>query len=207
MKTLFNIKKDINYGEKLAEFYGYKNIIGIDEAGRGPIAGPVVVAGVFLKKDIEGLNDSKKLTDSKRRKLFYKIKENSLFSIKVIDCKTIDKINILQATKLGMIKVAEEISLSIDIDVLLIDGNQMIDFYKEQLTIIKGDSLSKSIAAASILAKVTRDDIMLEYAEKYPGYGFEKHKGYPTKLHLLMLEKLGISDIHRKSFKPVKNFL
>lgn len=208
-KSLFNIKKDINYGENLALFYGYKSFIGIDEAGRGPLAGPVVVAGVYLKKDISGLNDSKQISESKRSELFPIIKENSLYSIAVISPKIIDEINILQATKKGMVEVAKNIlNIKPNIDVLLIDGNQRINFEQiEQMPIVKGDSLSKSIAAASILAKVTRDNIMIEYGKKYPNYGFEQHKGYPTKAHIKAIERYGVLDIHRKTFKPVKNLL
>ena len=207
-KSLFYIEKNINYGENLAKFYGYKHFIGIDEAGRGPIAGPVVVAGVYLLRDIEGLNDSKKLNEKKRVELFDKIKKNSLYSVKTINCKTIDEINILQATKRGMVEVSEELlKLNPKINLLLIDGNQKIDFPLEQFAIVKGDSLSNSIAAASILAKVTRDNIMLEYSKKYPCYGFEKHKGYPTKEHIARLKECGICDIHRRSFAPVKNYL
>ena len=208
-KSLFNIEKNINYGENLALFYGYKLFIGIDEAGRGPLAGPVVVAGVYLKKEIAELNDSKQLSEKKRSELFPIIKENSIYSISVISPEIIDEINILQATKKGMVEVAENIlKIKPEIDVLLIDGNQMINFNKtDQIPIVKGDSLSSSIAAASILAKVTRDEIMIKYGEKYPEYGFEMHKGYPTKKHIEAIEKYGVLDIHRKTFKPVKFFL
>jgi ribonuclease HII len=211
-KSLFNIKKDINYGENLAKFYGYKNIIGIDEAGRGPLAGPVVVAGVFLENIGEWaseLNDSKKLSLKKRNELYHLIKNNSIYEISVISPKVIDELNILQATKKGMLEVAKSIlKRKNNINVVLIDGNQKIDCRKiPQITIVKGDSLSKSIAAASILAKVTRDEIMLNYSKKYPQYGFENHKGYPTKKHILAIKKYGITDIHRKTFKPIKNIL
>lgn len=209
MKSLFKIPKDINYGENLARFYGYKSFIGIDEAGRGPLAGPVVVAGVYLTKDIFSLNDSKQLSEKKRRELFPLIKENSIYSISIISPEIIDEINILEATKKGMVEVAENIlKIKNDIEVLLIDGNQRINFDKtEQMPIVKGDSLSKSIAAASILAKVSRDDIMIEYAKKYPNYSFDKHKGYPTKLHIKEIEKYGVLEIHRKTFNPVKTLL
>jgi len=209
LKSLFKIPKDINYGENLARFYGYKSFIGIDEAGRGPLAGPVVVAGVYLTKDIFSLNDSKQLSEKKRRELFPLIKENSIYSISIISPEIIDEINILEATKKGMVEVAENIlKIKNDIEVLLIDGNQRINFDKtEQMPIVKGDSLSKSIAAASILAKVSRDDIMIEYAKKYPNYSFDKHKGYPTKLHIKEIEKYGVLEIHRKTFNPVKTLL
>ena len=209
LKSLFNIKKNINYGENLARFYGYKSFIGIDEAGRGPLAGPVVVAGVFLKKEIAELNDSKQLSKNKRSELFPIIKENSIYAVSVISHKTIDEINILQATKKGMLEVTRKIlTVKSNIDVLLIDGNQRINCDSvEQLPIVKGDSLSQSIAAASILAKVTRDNIMIEYAKTYPDYGFDKHKGYPTKEHIEAIKKYGVLEIHRRTFKPVKDFL
>jgi len=208
-KSLFSIPKNINYGENLAKFYGYNSFIGIDEAGRGPLAGPVVVAGVYLTKDIIDLNDSKQLSEKKRSELFPIIKENSIYSISIISPEVIDEINILQATKKGMVEVAKAIlKQKADIDVLLIDGNQKIDIdIIEQMPIIKGDSLSKSIAAASILAKVTRDKIMIEYAKQYPNYGLEKHKGYPTKDHIKAIEKHGVLDIHRKTFKPIKDMI
>ena len=184
-------------------------LCGIDEAGRGPLAGPVVVAGVYLTKDIIDLNDSKQLSEKKRSELFPIIKENSIYSISIISPEVIDEINILQATKKGMVEVAKAIlKQKADIDVLLIDGNQKIDIdIIEQMPIIKGDSLSKSIAAASILAKVTRDKIMIEYAKQYPNYGLEKHKGYPTKDHIKAIEKHGVLDIHRKTFKPIKDMI
>ncbi len=186
---------------------GFKVICGIDEAGRGPLAGPVYAAAVILKKGqtIEGVNDSKKLSEKKREALYNKIIDECLASaIGVADEKEIDEINILQATFLAMKRAVD--GLSIKPDCALVDGNQIPPLDCSVTTVIKGDSKSESIAAASILAKVARDRYMLEMAQKYPQYCFEKHKGYGTKLHYEMIEKYGICDIHRKSFlKKVLN--
>ena len=180
---------------------GFRYICGVDEAGRGPLAGPVCAAAVILPEDIEipGLNDSKKLSDKRRRELFPVIKEQALaYSICFVDEETIDRINILQATLQAMDEAIQ--GLSVKPDLALIDGNRKKDFGVEAHTVIKGDSLSASIAAASVLAKVSRDDLMLELAEKYPGYGFEIHKGYGTKYHYEALAKMGPSPAHRMSF-------
>lgn len=180
---------------------GFKVICGIDEAGRGPLAGPVYAAAVILKKGqtIEGVNDSKKLSEKKREALYNKIIDECLaYAIGVADEKEIDEINILQATFLAMKRAVD--GLSIKPDCALVDGNQIPPLDCSVSTIIKGDSKSESIAAASILAKVERDRYMLKMAQKYPQYCFEKHKGYGTKLHYEMIEKYGICDIHRKSF-------
>ncbi len=188
-----------------AKANGYKAICGVDEAGRGPLAGPVFAAAVILPDDceIEGLNDSKKLSEKKREALFDVIKEKAIsWSVASVDEKVIDEINILQATYLAMRKAVE--GLDIPADYALIDGNRMPSLSIDGETIIKGDANSPSIAAASILAKVSRDRFMLELCKKYPQYQFEKHKGYGTKLHYEMLTEHGISDIHRKSF--LKNF-
>lgn len=186
---------------------GFKVICGIDEAGRGPLAGPVYAAAVILKKGqtIEGVNDSKKLSEKKREALYNKIIDECLaYAISVADEKEIDEINILQATFLAMKRAVD--GLSIKPDCALVDGNQIPPLDCSVTTVIKGDSKSESIAAASILAKVARDRYMLEMAQKYPQYCFEKHKGYGTKLHYEMIEKYGICDIHRKSFlKKVLN--
>ena len=176
---------------------------GLDEAGRGPLAGPVYAAAVILPKGhiIEGVNDSKKLSEKKRDMLYDKIIEECVcWSIGTASEKEIDKINILQATYLAMRRAVE--GLSQKPDIALVDGNRVppLDDNIAVETIVKGDGKSASIAAASILAKVSRDRYMLEMAEKYPQYQFEKHKGYGTKLHYEMLEKYGVSDIHRKSF-------
>lgn len=180
---------------------GYNIICGVDEAGRGPLAGPVYAAAVVLKRGqtIEGVNDSKKLSEKKRELLFDKIiAQCEDYSIGTASEKEIDEINILQATFLAMKRAVE--GLSLRPDCALVDGNQVPPLNCDVETVIKGDSKSESIAAASILAKVSRDRYMLEMAEKYPQYGFEKHKGYGTKLHYEMIEKYGICEIHRKSF-------
>ena len=180
---------------------GYKMICGVDEAGRGPLAGPVCAAAVILPKGLvlPGLNDSKKLTDKKRRELFPIIKEQAIaYGIGLASHEEIDEINILQATYLAMERAIAQLEGKADF--ALIDGNRAKDFGLPVRTVIKGDSLSASIAAASVLAKVTRDDIMLEMAEKYPNYGFEVHKGYGTKAHYEALRAHGHSEIHRLSF-------
>lgn len=180
---------------------GYKMICGVDEAGRGPLAGPVCAAAVILPKGLElpGLNDSKKLTDKKRRELFPLIKEQAIaYGIGLASHEEIDEINILQATYLAMERAIAQLEGKADF--ALIDGNRAKDFGLPVRTVVKGDSLSASIAAASILAKVTRDDIMLEMAETYPEYGFEIHKGYGTKAHYDALRLHGHSPIHRMTF-------
>ncbi len=180
---------------------GYKMIAGIDEAGRGPLAGPVCAAAVILPANVEipGLNDSKKLTDKRRRELVPVIKEQALaYGIAFADEKEIDEINILQATFLAMERAVTQ--LQIKPDYLLIDGNRQKDFGIPGQTVVKGDSLSASIAAASVLAKVTRDNLMLEMAEKYPVYGFEIHKGYGTKAHYAALREYGPCPLHRMTF-------
>ena len=176
-------------------------ICGVDEAGRGPLAGPVCAAAVILPRDLEipGLTDSKKLTDKKRRELFPIIKEQAIaYGIGFASEQEIDKINILQATFLAMQRAIDQLEGKADL--ALIDGNRQKDFGLPAVTVVKGDSLSASIAAASVLAKVTRDDLMLEMAETYPEYGFEIHKGYGTKAHYEALRKYGASPIHRQSF-------
>ena len=180
---------------------GYTVICGVDEAGRGPLAGPVCAAAVILPDHLElpGLNDSKKLSDKKRRELFPLIKEQAIaYGIGLADEKEIDEINILQATFLAMERAIAQLEGKADL--ALIDGNRAKDFGLPVKTVVKGDSLSASIAAASILAKVTRDDMMEAYANDYPGYGFEIHKGYGTKAHYAALTEKGPSPIHRMTF-------
>ncbi len=180
---------------------GITLVCGVDEAGRGPLAGPVCAAAVILSAHvvIPGLNDSKKLTDKKRRELFPVIKENAIaYAIACASHEEIDEINILQATYLAMERAVA--GLSVKPEYLLIDGNRSKDFGIPTQTVVKGDSLSASIAAASILAKVTRDDIMLESAKDFPEYGFEVHKGYGTKAHYAALTEVGPSPIHRMTF-------
>lgn len=190
----------LEYENKALE-QGFEIICGIDEAGRGPLAGPVYAAAVILPKGhiIEGVNDSKKLSEKKREQLFDKILDECVsFGIGIADEKEIDEINILQATFLAMRRAVD--NLNVKPDIALIDGNKKPGLDIEQWDIVKGDSKSASISAASILAKVSRDRYMLEMAEKYPEYQFEKHKGYGTKLHYEMIEKYGVSPIHRKTF-------
>lgn len=180
---------------------GYKLVCGVDEAGRGPLAGPVVAAAVILPqgKIIEGVNDSKKLTAKKRAELFPKIKEQAVdFNIVFVDEKVIDEINILQATFLAMSNAIK--GLKQNPEFALIDGDKLPALDIQAKAIIKGDSLSNSIAAASILAKVARDEYMLEQAKLYPEYEFDRHKGYGTKLHRELILKYGPCEIHRKSF-------
>ena len=180
---------------------GFHAICGIDEAGRGPLAGPVCAAAVIFPEGLEipGLNDSKKLTDKKRRELFPIIEEQALaYGIGWASQEEIDDINILQATFLAMSRAVEQ--LNIRPDLALVDGNRAPTLDLPVETVVKGDSLSASIAAASVLAKVSRDDVMLRMAEEYPGYGFEVHKGYGTKAHYEALRTFGPSPIHRRTF-------
>ena len=185
------------------EFYaqGIQVICGVDEAGRGPLAGPVCAAAVILPAhlDLPGLTDSKKLTDKRRRELFPLIKEQAIaYGIGLASEQEIDEINILQATFLAMERALAQ--LSVRPDLALIDGNREKDFGIPVKTVVKGDSLSANIAAASILAKVTRDDMMLEIAKQYPEYGFDIHKGYGTKAHYEALRAHGAAPVHRNSF-------
>ena len=186
---------------------GFKNICGIDEAGRGPLAGPVVVAGVIMPQDsmIEGINDSKKVSEKKREKLYDLIIEEAIsYSIAIIGHDVIDDINILNATKSGVTKVVDELDLKPDL--IIVDALTHINTrgipYEP---IIKGDAKCYNIAAASILAKVTRDRIMREWDEVYPQYGFISHKGYGTAKHIAAIKEYGLCPIHRKTF--TKNFV
>ena len=192
--TMWEIE-DENYAE------GFEVICGVDEAGRGPLAGPVCAAAVILPPhtQIPGLNDSKKLSDKRRRELFPVICEQALaYGIAFATEQEIDEINILQATFLAMERALAQ--LKIRPDLVLIDGNRQKDFGLSAKTVVKGDSLSANIAAASVLAKVTRDDFMVRQAERFPEYGFEIHKGYGTKAHYAALEQYGPCPIHRKTF-------
>ena len=180
---------------------GIRIICGVDEAGRGPLAGPVCAAAVILPPhaEIPGLNDSKKLSDKRRRELFPVIKEQAVaYGIGIATHEEIDEINILQATYLAMERAIQ--ALGVQPELALIDGTRAKDFGIPVETVVKGDSRSASIAAASILAKVTRDDMMLELAETYPEYQFEIHKGYGTKAHYAALDQYGICPIHRRTF-------
>lgn len=186
---------------------GIQYIAGIDEVGRGPLAGPVVAAAVILPKDffLPGLDDSKKLSEQKREELFEQIKATAVsIGIGIIDAKKIDEVNIYQATKLAMKQAISK--LSITPEHLLVDAMKItIDI--PQTSIIKGDSKSYSIAASSIIAKVTRDRLMKRLANDFPQYGFEKHMGYGTGLHLNALNTFGVTDLHRRSYSPVQQLL
>ena len=186
---------------EIEDSLGLNVICGVDEAGRGPLAGPVCAAAVILPKHLQipGLNDSKKLTDKKRRELFPVIQQQAIaYGIGLASEAEIDEINILQATFLAMRRALEQ--LTVLPEIALIDGNRETDFGLPVKTVVKGDSLSANIAAASVLAKVTRDNIMVELAQQYPEYGFEIHKGYGTKAHYEALRTYGPSPIHRRSF-------
>ena len=197
------------YENKYIEM-GYNVIAGTDEAGRGPLVGPVVAACVVLPNDYNNdeINDSKKLTEKKREKLYDIIMKDALsVGVSIISAKEIDEINILEASRKGMIESYKEANKKIKIDVLLTDAMKIdtLDIPVEK--IIKGDAKSISIAAASIIAKVTRDRLLLELDKKYPEYGFKDHKGYPTKKHLEAIEKYGIFDEYRKTYGPVKKII
>ena len=186
---------------EIEDSLGLRLICGVDEAGRGPLAGPVCAAAVILPEHLQipGLNDSKKLTDKKRRELFPVIQEQAIaYGIGLASESEIDEINILQATFLAMRRALDQ--LTVRPEIALIDGNRETDFGLPVKTVVKGDSLSANIAAASVLAKVTRDNIMVELAQQYPEYGFEIHKGYGTKAHYQALRTYGPCPIHRKTF-------
>jgi len=187
---------------------GFHLICGCDEAGRGPLAGPVVAGAVILNPDfvIEGLNDSKQLTEKVRERLFEQIIHHALaYAIAFISQETIDRINIYQASKLAMISAIQQ--LSIQPDFILSDAMPLSESNIPFIAIIKGDTLSGSIAAASILAKVSRDRYMKDLAIQYPQYGFDQHKGYPTKAHVEAIKQYGILPIHRKTYEPIKTLL
>ena len=194
--------------EKKLRNKGYKVVAGLDEAGRGPLAGPVVAAAVILgygKNNIKGVKDSKQLTPEQRESL-YKVLINNKdikWGIGIVSEKVIDKINILQATKTAMEKAIKKMQP----DFLLLDGNFKIKSEIPQKSVIKGDQKVMSIAMASIIAKVTRDRLMQKYHKKYPLYGFDRHKGYPTKAHFANLKKFGPCKIHRKTFYPVNRVI
>lgn len=189
---------------------GYNVIAGTDEAGRGPLVGPVVAACVVLPNDYnnEEINDSKKLTEKKREKLYDIIMRDAIaVGVSIISAKEIDEINILEASRKGMIESFKKANKKIKIDVLLTDAMEIKSLDIPVVKIIKGDAKSISIAAASIIAKVTRDRLLYELDKKYPEYGFKSHKGYPTKKHLEAIEKYGIFDEYRKTYGPVKKVI
>lgn len=188
---------------------GYSLIAGVDEVGRGPLAGPVVAAACILDRDVDivGIDDSKKLSEKKREQFFDEIKDKALaYGIGEASCEVIDEINILEATKLAMRKAIEEADKMLEskgrdkIQIVVFDAVKINDLEKEQMSVIKGDQTYFSVAAASILAKVTRDNLMKEYDKVYPEYGFASNKGYGTKAHYEGIKKAGITEIHRKSF-------
>lgn len=186
---------------EIKEERGNLVICGVDEAGRGPLAGPVCAAAVILPDgyEIPGLNDSKQLTDKKRRELFPVIQEQAIaYGIAMVDEKTIDEVNILNATFMAMKDAIAQ--LSVQPDLALIDGNRTTDFGVEALAVVKGDAQDASIAAASILAKVTRDTLMEKMDEEYPQYGFAVHKGYGTRRHYDAIREFGMCPIHRRTF-------
>jgi len=188
---------------------GYSLIAGVDEVGRGPLAGPVVAAACIFDRDVDivGIDDSKKISEKKREQLFDEIKDKALaYGIGEASCEVIDEINILEATKLAMKKAIEEADKMLEskgrdrIQIVIFDAVKINDLKKEQMSVIKGDQTYFSVAAASILAKVTRDNLMKEYDKVYPEYGFASNKGYGTKAHYEGIKKAGITEIHRKSF-------
>ncbi|MBQ9757941.1 MAG: ribonuclease HII [Clostridia bacterium] len=184
---------------------GFKNIAGVDEAGRGPLAGPVCAAAVILPTDlvIDGINDSKKLSEKKRELLFEEIISSAVaYDIQFVEPDVIDEINIRKATALAMHRAVE--NLKVKADFVIIDGNDNYPYDIPFEYIVKGDAKSQAIAAASILAKVSRDRLMTKLHEEYPEYGFAKHKGYGTKAHCEAIQKYGVSSVHRKSFMTAK---
>lgn len=202
MKKVWNKEEKLQYERKFL-LQGCQHIVGVDEVGRGPLAGPVVCAAVIMPLDdfsiIEGIDDSKKLSEKKREELAEKIKQTALaYTIVETDEKTIDEINILEATKRGMKQAVEGLALSPDI--VLTDGNMTLNIVYPQQSIIKGDALSYSIGAASIIAKVHRDRLMVEYAKTYPEYDFASNKGYGTATHIKAIKEYGLCPIHRRTF-------
>ncbi|VAX26054.1 Ribonuclease HII [hydrothermal vent metagenome] len=194
--------------ETQARNLGHEVIAGVDEAGRGPLAGPVVAAAVILPGGlvIDGLTDSKKLSPKDRERFYFEILDKALSAKShVVEPSVVDKINVLQAALLAMVEAVKK--LTPRPDYTLIDGNQPIDWAGPQKSVVKGDSLSYSIAAASVIAKVTRDRLMVEYGRRYPEYGFENHKGYGAKTHKAAIAKYGPCPIHRKTFRGVREYL
>ena len=208
-KLTIGIEMDFTAMEERLYEQSFRSICGVDEAGRGPLAGPVVAAAVIMPVDcqIDGLDDSKKLSPLRRRKLFDEIARRDLIcSVGVIDHECIDQINILQASLMAMRKAVMD--LKSNPDFVLVDGNHTIPKLSlPQYAIVKGDSRCRAIAAASIVAKVTRDCIMDKYQALYPSFSFSQHKGYPTEKHIAELKEHGPCEIHRRSFRPVAEIL
>ncbi|EDM28901.1 ribonuclease HII [Lentisphaera araneosa HTCC2155] len=198
---------DMFFFEEHYRLLGFQAIGGVDEVGRGPLAGPVVAACCIIREGVvlpEGVDDSKKLSRKKRRLIYDQLLEveGVNYALGIVEAEEIDEINILQASHLAMRKAVK--AMKVKPDYLLIDGLPVPGFEQDSRSIVKGDSRSVSIAAASILAKEFRDDLMIEYSKKYPEYGFEKHMGYGTKLHMEALKNCGPCPLHRRSFAPVR---
>lgn len=196
--------------EKELSNEGYKYIGGVDEVGRGPLNGPVVTACCVLPSNfkLDGLTDSKKLTEKKREQ-FYDYIVNNCIAYGIGECspEEIDKYNILEATKIAMGRAIDKVKEQIKLDFVIVDGNMKMNLDLPYKSIVKGDAKSISISAASVLAKVTRDRMLIELDKKYPMYGYAKHKGYPTKAHLEAIKKYGLIDGYRKSYGPVKEII
>ncbi len=194
--------------EKDLQAKGINIIGGTDEAGRGPLYGPVVAACVVLPQgfELEGLNDSKKLTEKKRNIFYDYIVENTIYGIGTVSAEEIDKINIYEASRKAMVEAIRKVQKQIPLEYVLSDA-MPIDIDVPVMPIIKGDAKSVSIAAASVIAKVTRDRILYEIDKKHPEYGFKNHKGYPTKKHLEAINKYGLIDGYRKTYGPIKNYI
>jgi len=208
MKKNWNAEEKLQY-ERALQAKGYRYIVGVDEVGRGPLAGPVVCAAVVMPLDeadlIVGVDDSKKLSAKKREQLAEEIKNKAIaYTMVEVSEKTIDEINILEATKLGMKQAVEGLRLPAELgaqpEIVLTDGNMTLDIALPQYSVVHGDALSYSIGAASIIAKVYRDGMMDEYAKEYPHYGFEKNKGYGTAAHIQGIKEHGLCPIHRRTF-------
>ena len=203
MEDLYKYEKEL--WNKGLEFIG-----GVDEVGRGPLVGPVVTACVVLPKNfnLPGLTDSKKLTEKKREEYYDYIVNNCIcYGIGECSPEEIDKYNILEATKIAMKRAIDKVNEKVKTDYILIDGNMKFDFNYKYESIVKGDSKSISIAAASVVAKVTRDRMLIDLDKKYPMYGFKDHKGYPTKKHIEAIYKYGLIDGYRKTFKPISDIV
>lgn len=202
------MKNDLYEYENKLYNLGINNIGGVDEVGRGPLIGPVVAACVVLPKGfvLEGLTDSKKLSEKKRELFYDYIVKNSIYGIGIIDADIIDEVNIYEATKLAMLEAIKNVREQVNLEHVLIDA-MPLDLDIDTTSIIKGDAKSISIAAASVVAKVTRDRMMYELDDLYPNYGFKSHKGYPTKKHIEAINKYGLIPEYRKTYGPVKEIL
>lgn len=207
-EELFRLQQMLHF-EQEARRKGFTRIAGIDEAGRGPLAGPVVAACCYIPEGVllPGVNDSKQLSPAKRAQLFEQITTcpQIVYQVGIVSHQTIDDINIYQATIQAMLEAVDGLAVRVCLDYLLVDGMNLPHPSIPCQRIVKGDTLSQSIAAASIVAKETRDQLMLQYHLQWPQYGFDRHKGYGTALHLEALEKYGPCPIHRQSFEPVKS--